>query len=116
MVTQGTVGSQQMHWLAKTLDEHAEKAAVIVTHHNPRLGGDPLHFPGGLIDSQEALGCPGKTAACQSVYPRTHPRSGLCETPWHPHHQHISDFLRRRSKRHQLPVGHPSDWMELVLC
>ena len=53
MVTQGTVGSQQMNWLAKTLDEHAEKAAVIVAHHNPRLGGDPLHFPGGLIDSQK---------------------------------------------------------------
>jgi predicted phosphodiesterase len=24
-----------------------------VTHHNPRLGGDPNHFPGGLIDSKE---------------------------------------------------------------
>jgi hypothetical protein len=23
-----------------------------VAHHNPRLGGDPLHFPGGLIDSE----------------------------------------------------------------
>jgi len=53
MVTQGTVGSQQMKWLETMLDEHADKAAIIVTHHNPRLGGDPLHFPGGLIDSQE---------------------------------------------------------------
>lgn len=53
MVTQGTVGRQQMNWLARTLDEHSDKAAIIVTHHNPRLGGDPVHFPGGLIDSQE---------------------------------------------------------------
>ena len=41
MVTQGTVGRQQMNWLARTLDEHSDKAAIIVTHHNPRLGGDP---------------------------------------------------------------------------
>ena len=53
MVTQGTVGSQQMNWLAQTLDKHSDKAAIIVTHHNPRLGGDPVHFPGGLIDSKE---------------------------------------------------------------
>ena len=53
MVTQGTVGSEQMNWLAKTLEKYSDKAAIIVTHHNPRLGGDPVHFPGGLIDSQE---------------------------------------------------------------
>ena len=53
MVTQGTVGSEQRNWLAQALDQHADKAAIIVTHHNPRLGGDPVHFPGGLIDSQE---------------------------------------------------------------
>lgn len=53
MVTQGTIGNQQMNWLAQALDRHSNKAAIIVTHHNPRLGGDPAHFPGGLIDSQE---------------------------------------------------------------
>ena len=53
MVTQGTVGSQQMKWLAASLDEHDDKAAIIVTHHNPRLGGDPAHYPGGLVDSQQ---------------------------------------------------------------
>lgn len=52
MVTQGTVGSEQMKWLTQALDEHTDKPAIIVTHHNPRLGGDPKHFPGGLIDSQ----------------------------------------------------------------
>ena len=53
MVTPGTLGKSQLEWLAKALDKHATKPAIIVTHHNPRLGGDPVHFPGGLIDSNE---------------------------------------------------------------
>ena len=53
MVTQGTIGSEQRAWLTQALDAHADRPAIIVTHHNPRLGGDPLHFPGGLIDSNE---------------------------------------------------------------
>jgi len=53
MVTQGTIGSVQMKWLMQSLDAHRDKPAIIVTHHNPRLGGDPKHFPGGLIDSRE---------------------------------------------------------------
>ena len=52
MVTQGRIGEQQRNWLAQALDDNKDRPAVIVTHHNPRLGGDPLHFPGGLIDSQ----------------------------------------------------------------
>lgn len=53
MVTQGTLGADQRTWLAKALDAHADKPAIIMTHHNPRLGGDPNHFPGGLTDSVE---------------------------------------------------------------
>ena len=53
MVTQGTLGAEQRTWLAKALDAHADKPAIIMTHHNPRLGGDPNHFPGGLTDSVE---------------------------------------------------------------
>ncbi|KAA0134531.1 hypothetical protein FYZ48_20800 [Gimesia chilikensis] len=53
MVTQGTLGTEQRTWLAKALDAHADKPAIIMTHHNPRLGGDPNHFPGGLTDSVE---------------------------------------------------------------
>jgi 3',5'-cyclic AMP phosphodiesterase CpdA len=53
MVTPGTLGRLQLSWLAKALDAFRSKPAIIVTHHNPRLGGDPLHFPGGLIDSRE---------------------------------------------------------------
>jgi 3',5'-cyclic AMP phosphodiesterase CpdA len=52
MVTQGTLGAEQLAWLAKALDARADKPALLVAHHNPRLGGDPRHFPGGLIDSR----------------------------------------------------------------
>jgi len=53
MVTSGIIGEEQRQWLASVLDRFQAKPAIIVTHHNPRLGGDPVHFPGGLIDSQE---------------------------------------------------------------
>lgn len=53
MVTQGEIGASQLKWLARALDQHPSRPAIIVTHHNPRLGGDPNHFPGGLIDSRE---------------------------------------------------------------
>jgi len=53
MITQGTLGKEQRTWLTNALDAHPDKPAIIVTHHNPRLGGDPLHFPGGLTDSVE---------------------------------------------------------------
>ncbi len=52
MIAEGDLGAEQLAWLEKALDEHASKPAVIMVHHNPRLGGDPKHFPGGLVDSE----------------------------------------------------------------
>lgn len=52
MIAPGELGQEQITWLTKALDTHTDKPAVVVAHHNPRLGGDPLHFPGGLIDSE----------------------------------------------------------------
>lgn len=52
MVTQGLIGEAQMNWLTQLLDAHADKPALLFAHHNPRLGGDPLHYPGGLEDSE----------------------------------------------------------------
>jgi Icc-related predicted phosphoesterase len=52
MVTQGLIGEAQMTWLTKLLDAHVDKPALLFARHNPRLGGDPLHFPGGLEDSE----------------------------------------------------------------
>lgn len=47
----GELGAAQLEWLTKQLDARTAKPAIIIAHHNPRLGGDPLHFPGGLEDS-----------------------------------------------------------------
>ncbi len=52
MVTQGLLGEAQLEWLVKLLDAHADKPALLFAHHNPRLGGEPLHFPAGLEDSE----------------------------------------------------------------
>ncbi|MDZ4290234.1 MAG: metallophosphoesterase [Prosthecobacter sp.] len=52
MIAPGDLGAEQLSWLGKMLDAHADKPALIVAHHNPRLGGDPVHFPGGLEDSE----------------------------------------------------------------
>lgn len=51
-VPQGLLGHEQHEWLAKMLDAHAEKPALVIAHHNPRLGGEEKHFPGGLEDSE----------------------------------------------------------------
>lgn len=51
-VAQGLLGHEQNEWLAKILDAHPEKPALVFAHHNPRLGGEEKHFPGGLEDSQ----------------------------------------------------------------
>jgi 3',5'-cyclic AMP phosphodiesterase CpdA len=48
---EGELGQEQLGWLAKALDARPDKPAVIVAHHNPRLGGDPNHYRGGLVDS-----------------------------------------------------------------
>lgn len=53
MVTPGTIGPEQRAWLAKALDAHTEKPAIVMAHHNPQFGGDQIHFPGGLLDSNE---------------------------------------------------------------
>jgi Icc protein len=52
MITQGLLGPAQLDWLMNLLDAHANKPALLFAHHNPRLGGEPLHFPGGLEDSE----------------------------------------------------------------
>lgn len=52
MIASGDLGSDQLGWLIRELDARINKPAIIIAHHNPRLGGDPKHFPGGLEDSE----------------------------------------------------------------
>lgn len=51
-VAQGLLGDEQRRWLIRQLDEHSDKPALVFAHHNPRLGGEEKHFPGGLEDSE----------------------------------------------------------------
>jgi 3',5'-cyclic-AMP phosphodiesterase len=51
-VAQGFLGREQLAWLGRMLDAHADKPALIFAHHNPRLGGDEKYFVGGLEDSE----------------------------------------------------------------
>src|SRR5262249_35094436 len=45
--TPGLLGPEQLHWLAKVLDENARTPALVVIHHNPGLNGGNL----GLKDT-----------------------------------------------------------------
>jgi 3',5'-cyclic-AMP phosphodiesterase len=47
----GRLGDEQIAWLLQKADETLDKPVVLVTHHNPRAGGDPVHFPTGIEDT-----------------------------------------------------------------
>ena len=48
---QGQLGPDQILWLGRMLDAHADKPAIVFGHHNPRAGGEEKYYPGGLEDS-----------------------------------------------------------------
>lgn len=48
----GLLGPEQLHWLAKALDENPKKPALVVIHHNPGLNGGNL----GLKDTLPLFG------------------------------------------------------------
>ena len=48
----GRLGEEQISWLLARIDEAPQKPAILVSHHNPRVGGDPVHFPGGIEDTE----------------------------------------------------------------
>lgn len=48
----GRLGEEQIAWLLAEIDRQPAKPVVLLAHHNPRLGGDAAHFPGGLEDTE----------------------------------------------------------------
>lgn len=42
MIADGDIGADQLAWVAKVLDAHTDKPAIVLVHHNP----------GGLVDSE----------------------------------------------------------------
>ena len=47
----GRLGAEQIAWLLQEVDARPDRPVVLVAHHNPTVGGDPVHFPGGLEDT-----------------------------------------------------------------
>jgi Icc protein len=50
--TPGKLGEAQIAWLAKALDEHSDKPAIVSVHHHPVFEGEKL---GGIGDTKELL-------------------------------------------------------------
>ncbi len=49
--TPGVLGAKQLQWLAKSLDQHAAKPALVMVHHNP----DERSQPTGLVETRQLL-------------------------------------------------------------
>ena len=45
--TPGVCGEKQLAWLSQALDQHADKPAIVMVHHNP----DEREQPSGLVDT-----------------------------------------------------------------
>ncbi len=48
----GRLGEEQVGWMLETADADKDRPVVLVSHHNPRVGGDAVHFPGGIEDTE----------------------------------------------------------------
>ncbi|MGA0133722.1 MAG: metallophosphoesterase family protein [Opitutales bacterium] len=49
----GILGAEQIGWILAQADASPEKPLVLVGHHNPQVGGDPRHYPGGILDTAD---------------------------------------------------------------
>lgn len=48
----GRLGAEQIRWMLEQADAGGKsRPIVLVSHHNPRVGGDAIHFPGGIEDT-----------------------------------------------------------------
>src|SRR4051812_17760807 len=54
----GLVGPEQLAWLAKTLDAHTDKPALVMVHHNPQFTAPGPKKAGGLLDTAALLDVP----------------------------------------------------------
>jgi 3',5'-cyclic AMP phosphodiesterase CpdA len=49
----GRLGADQIRWMLEQADAVGQnKPFVCISHHNPRVGGDAVHFPGGIEDTE----------------------------------------------------------------
>lgn len=68
----GVVGPEQLGWLSKTLDSHADKPALVMVHHNPVAETDSKKT-GGLLDTAAFARCAQPAQASQGADLRPYP-------------------------------------------
>jgi 3',5'-cyclic AMP phosphodiesterase CpdA len=49
--TPGVLGAEQLAWLGRALDAHADRPALVMVHHNPNTGGNK----NGLTDTDALM-------------------------------------------------------------
>jgi calcineurin-like phosphoesterase family protein len=99
--TPGILGDEQRAWLAKSLDENADKPALVVLHHNPGTE----HKVTGLIDTKEFL---------EIIRPRKHVKAFIYG---HSHHWNYAldesgiHFVNLPTTAYLFDKESPSGWV-----
>jgi 3',5'-cyclic AMP phosphodiesterase CpdA len=103
-LTPGTLGHEQLDWLADTLDEHTDKPAILLFHHNPGLLGEI----GGLRDSEalfKVIRPRKQVKAC--FYGHTH--------DWHLRMESGIHLINLPPTAYVFADGKPSGWVRAML-
>jgi len=103
--TPGMLGREQLDWLAKSLDAHQEKPALVLVHHNPGLNGGNM----GLKDTLPFL---------QIIRPRKQVKAYIYG---HTHHWQVTQdpsgihFINLPPVAYVFHDGDPSGWVHTTL-
>lgn len=103
--TPGLLGREQLDWLAKSLDEHQEKPALVLVHHNPGLNGGNM----GLKDTLPFL---------EIIRPRKQVKAYIYG---HTHHWQVEPdpsgihFINLPAVAYVFRDGDPSGWVHTTV-
>ena len=103
----GALGDKQLHWLAKQLDERADKPALIFGHFNPYLnrGVRPL---GGMPDGASLLKLLAERKHARAyVYGHTH--------EWQYDRRNHLHLINQPAVSYYFGKGHAHGWVDLKL-
>jgi len=105
--TPGKLGEEQRAWLARALDEHAEKPALVMVHHNPAPG--KAEQRSGLLDTDELM---------EILLPRPHVKMLIYG---HSHHweQKTRDglhLINLPAVAYPFKVEEPTGWVDTYLA
>lgn len=105
LATPGSLGHEQLDWLAKSLDEHQEKPALVLVHHNPGLNGGNM----GLKDTLPFL---------EIIRPRRQVKAYIYG---HTHHWKVEQdpsgihFINLPAVAYVFQDGDPSGWVHATV-